>query len=85
MQTQREPLCAGATLATDYRMAEACYRSAASMEEEDFSDVLLLYAYLWSRKEKLKRMWVHDINKNRKRFGEYHYLVIELFSHEDKY
>ncbi|CAB3261699.1 unnamed protein product [Arctia plantaginis] len=50
--------------------------------DSDLEELLLLYAP--SRLQK-KRVWVHDINKNRKDLGEYHRLCRELASHEDSF
>jgi len=54
--------------------------SASSDEEE----LLLLYA-LTESQQKRRRIWVHDINKKRNNYGEYHRLSRELESHEDRF
>lgn len=45
-------------------------------------EVLLLYAMAKSKKKKL---WVHEINKRRDQYGEYHRLCRELETHEDRF
>ncbi|CAH2097861.1 unnamed protein product [Euphydryas editha] len=50
--------------------------------DSDEEELLLLYALSRSQR---KRIWVQDINKKRKEFGEYHRLCRELLSHEDRF
>jgi hypothetical protein len=43
-------------------------------------------AFLFMQKNKSKpRLWVHPINRNRETFGEFHHLVNEFRSHEDRF
>ncbi|KAL5246426.1 hypothetical protein ACI65C_013834 [Semiaphis heraclei] len=50
----------------------------------DEEELLLLYATAGSQQKK-KRIWVHEINKKRENYGEYHRLCRELESHEDRF
>jgi len=50
----------------------------------DEEELLLLYAIAGSQ-QKRKRIWVHEINKKRENYGEYHRLCRELESHEDRF
>lgn len=48
--------------------------------DSDEEELLLLLAL-----SKKKRTWVHDINKRREEYGEYHRLCRELESFEDRF
>jgi len=50
----------------------------------DEEKLLLLYAIAESQ-QKRKRIWVHEINKKRENYGEYHRLCRELESREDRF
>ncbi|KAL4135454.1 hypothetical protein QTP88_007063 [Uroleucon formosanum] len=50
----------------------------------DEEELLLLYAIAGSQ-QKRKRIWVHEINKKRENYGEYHRLCRKLESHEDRF
>jgi hypothetical protein len=50
--------------------------------DSDVEDLLLPFALSRSCR---KRIWVHDINKNRKVYAEYHRLCRELLSYEDRF
>lgn len=52
--------------------------SSSSSDEE----LLLLLAL---NKTKKRRKWVHEINKKRDEFGEFHHLCNELTSYEDRF
>lgn len=52
----------------------------------DSDDEFLLLLSLWqNKKKKSKRTWVHQINKKRQFFGEFHHLCQELTSFEDRF
>ena len=55
---------------------------------EDFKSEELLLLLLLKRRRQRKRtrlVWVHNINKQRLLLGEFHTLVKELASYEDKF
>ncbi|KAL4098884.1 hypothetical protein QTP88_023402 [Uroleucon formosanum] len=56
----------------------------ALRSSSDEEEILLLYAIAGSQ-QKRKRIWVHEINKKRENYGEYHRLCRELESHEDRF
>ncbi|KAL4113373.1 hypothetical protein QTP88_017005 [Uroleucon formosanum] len=56
----------------------------AMKSSSDEEELLLLYAIAGSQ-QKRKRIWVHEINKKRENYGEYHRLCRELESHEDRF
>ena len=70
------------------READVPRGQTVNMADSD-SDVemLALYLYVKRRKSRKRRhdFWVHDIYKSRSQYGEYHHLVRELFSYEDKF
>ena len=45
----------------------------------------MLLLYRRRMKKRKKRIWVHDILQRREQLGEFHRLVRELSSHEDKF
>ncbi|XP_073956440.1 uncharacterized protein [Choristoneura fumiferana] len=54
-------------------------------EESDTDEELLNLLIVRNRLRKKKRIWVHEINKKRLQFGEYHRLCKELESYEDRF
>ena len=67
----------------------ALFNNMADKEESDsdIGEVLLLYIYNKRRKarRRAREYWVHDILLQRSQFGEYYYLVKQLFSYEHKF
>ena len=61
----------------------------ADKEESDSGteEVLLLYIHNKRRQARRRahKYWVHDLLLQRSQFGEYHHLVKQLFSYEDKF
>ncbi|XP_047032739.1 protein ALP1-like [Helicoverpa zea] len=53
------------------------------LSDSDVETLLLLFAL--AKKKQRKRKWVHEINQNRRNYGEYHRLCREILSHEDKF
>ena len=65
------------------------FNNMADKEESDsdIEEVVLLYIYNKRRKarRRARKYWVHDLLLQRSQFGEYHHLVKQLFSYEDKF
>ena len=58
------------------------------MADSDKSDEEFLLLYLLYRRHRARikrKYWVHDIFRRRSQLGEYHQLLRELSSHEDKF
>ena len=53
------------------------------MDEKKILQWMMLY---WLRKKRLnrRRYWVHQINQRRPQFGEYHHLMVQVLSDEEK-
>ncbi|XP_047990332.1 protein ALP1-like [Leguminivora glycinivorella] len=54
-------------------------------EDTDTDDELLFLLLLRNKVRKRKKIWVHEINKKRLIFGEYHRLCRELETYEDRF
>ena len=63
-------------------------KNLTNMKRNKEQEALLLLILSRRRKQRLqqkkRRIWVHEILQKRKELGEYHTLVGELISHEDR-
>lgn len=57
----------------------------ADSDSEDEKLMLLIFLRRRKRRRKKRRFWVHEILQRREDLGEFHRLVQELSSHEDKF
>ena len=64
-------------------------KNLTNMKRNKEQEALLLLILSRRRKQRLqqkkRRIWVHEILQKKKELGEYHTLVGELISHEDRF